>query len=176
MVEQGHPLGRGVGEDRLGHLLGEQKPWATVRHSHDRIAEHLLEHLLWSLRVAQRQDGVGMGVNNAGLRKKGVEEGLYGGPGGAGLQQATGQIVHDILVRHVRTFKEGKNVLQADGWKVVGLCRSHVDTAALYEECPGLPAPEVGPGGLERYVAPPPHHQGGVGADEVALVNQKLHP
>jgi hypothetical protein len=115
-------------------------------------------------------------VEDRGRGQEAVEEGLDRRPRAAGILEGEAEIVDHLGVAHVLARKERLDVVHADAGKILPLNDLEVGPRTLHAEHAALAAAVIPLGLLDGGVAPAPHDQRGLGADQPGRVDEKVEP
>jgi hypothetical protein len=138
------------------------------------LAVHTLHHVVRAVVVRERDDGVGVGVNDGGGSEKSVQQGLDRRAHAPRLLERVTEVAHHLLVAHLAAVEERRDVVHAHAREVFALDRLEVGAAALDAEHRNLPATVIALAGLDRGVAAAPDDERGFGADQARRVDEKI--
>ena len=160
-----------------GHIAAQRESRPTIGHGGQRVAEHIADRLLSPAVVRQGQDGVGMRVQHGRGRDERVQQRLDRRARPAGIEQALGEIVDHLLIRHLLlALAQRRDVIEAHRRKLFGHDGLHVAAAALDVHHIDGVAEEIAAAELEAVVAPAPQHERLFLADKARLIDELLEP
>ena len=102
-----------------------------------------------------------------------MQQRLDGGARARRLLERVRQVVDHLLVAHVLALEEGQHVVHAHAGEVLLLDALEIGARSLDSQHAHLAPTMVALGELDRGVAPAPHHQRGLGADEAGGVDEE---
>jgi hypothetical protein len=124
--------------------------------------------------VGQRDNRVGVGVDDRRGGEKAVQQGFDRRTHAARFLQRVREIAHHLLVGHLVALEEGGDVVHPHAREILALDRLQIGAAALDPEHRDLAAAVIALAGLERGVAPTPDDERGLGTDETRGVDEKI--
>ena len=166
--------GLGVGRDRVGDLPRDLEARPAIVERDDVLAVHAGENIGRAVVVRQRDDRVGVGVDDRRRLDEAVQQRLDRRPRPAGLLQRVGEIGDHLLVAHVLALEERADVVHPHAREILLLDRLEVRAAALDAQHGDVAAAVIALGDLDRGVAAAPHDQRGLGADEAGSVDEQF--
>ena len=166
--------GLGVGRDRVGHLPRDLEARPPIVERDDVLAVHAGEDVGRAVVVRQRDDRVGVGVDDRRRLDEAVQQRLDGRPGSAGLLQRVGEIGDHLLVAHVLALEQRADVVHPHAREILRLDRLEIRAAALDAQHGNVAPAVIALGDLDRGVAAAPHDQRGLGADEAGGVDEQV--
>ncbi len=150
-------LGRRFGQLESGHDIGHPGHFVAVDFLADRLHLGL---------VGEHQDGIGVGMVDELVRQKGVQQGFDRGVGRRCVEQVDALLVDHRLVAQRVEGAEFEERLQLHPGQPLRFQGIEVPAAALDVKHLDLLAHHRFGEGLDRRVAAPVKHQGGVAADQ----------
>ena len=145
----------GTRTGKVGDPLGELEPGPQVRHDGHVLAEGVVHRSRRVRRVRKRADRVGVHVVDVSRRQERVEQRLDRGPGGVGVDQATGEMSNHLLVGHRGPLPQRQHVVEPQPGEVARLRSRKVGATALDPDDAPLAAEVIGLDELGRGVAAP---------------------
>jgi len=113
-------------------------------------------------------------VDDRGRREESVQERLDRGADTARLLERVPEVAHHLLVAHVVTREERRDVVHAHAREIPALDRLEVGATALDPEHADLTTAVIPLARLDRRVAAAPDHQRGFGADQAGRVDEEV--
>ena len=164
----------GILTERVDDVAGDAEPRAPVRERDHVLAVHLGEDVGVPVVVRERDDGVGVGVDDGVSRQEAVEQRLDRGPGSAGIQESVGEVLDHLRVAHVLPREQRQDVVHAHAREVPALDGLQVRTAPLHPQHGDLAAAVVALDGLDGGVAAAPDDERGLGADQTRGIHEEV--
>ncbi len=173
VLQQHQPLGVGPPVPRVSGGAGEVEARHDIGHADHPIPEDLLEQALGVRLIGQGEHGGGMGVVDELVGDEGVQQGLDGGVGRAGVQEALALGADHVLVAEPVQGAQAHEGGEAHRRVARRLDRAEVPARALDAQDLDLVAEQVPLAGLHRGVAAAMQHQARITAEQAGAVGAK---